>query len=256
MLQSLCTIDTAAGRVNPSVLSQQQMMELLLADVPETQKDKIQCNGDEILDICAWTGIVCDSDEQVIEIHLPSGIGGTVVLDFMPPSTRIIGAVESNVMGTIDMCALPEGITKLDIAMNHFHGSCYLRSLPSEMKLIFARSNEFSGSLHLDTLPGKLEVLDLRENMLSGSVILDALPAKLRVLDFRKNRISGHFRLLNIQPALETVIAAENCMEGTAVVGPWAGPVVWVKLGGNKIKSVVNVDGKVHSMKVLMMRTN
>ena len=223
MFHLLTAVDPSIGRVDISSLSEQALMELLVADIHHL--DKVQNKDGEFLDITEWKGIeIVDdavtkielrqtesflaSDEEFtvgpegsIELQwLPQGLDvldieemaleGTIETSGLPRDLRYMDISGNSLSGTFCTKGLPENIEKVFIGKNNLHGSLHLESLPRKLIWFYAEKNEFSGELDFSSLPVPIETIYLKHNQFSGSIDLRNIPDVLGLLELRRNQIT------------------------------------------------------------------
>ena len=267
---TLLGADIGLGKMDPSMLSDQDRMELFVANLAGKYLAHFQTQDGTFLDMCEWTGMECDKEGNIIEVSLQRACDGTVCLDFFPESvdTLIIssnGSLEgtlstaklpnqlevcdldgNNFDGAIDMTKLPKALSSLSVAQNDFSGGLDLKALPSGLEALNASENGFSGSLCLDSLPQCMRTLDVSCNCLSGSISFENLPESLEELQISANSLSGIVRLMNAE-SLGVIFAHSNLFSGEATIPrDFANRQAHITLSYTNITSVVDENGEVH----------
>ena len=269
----LSTVDSSIGRIDYEMLTDQQAMEIFIAEIDEKFQKKLQGGDGNYFPVLQWKDIAeidltCDSNEHVVEMHA-FALKGTVSLDALPRKlqkctvvgqgkNRVEGTVDTATLpkelivlkitrnrlrGTFDMRKLPSSLEMLSIDANKFTGSCDLSSLPTTLKHLKANSNDFSGSLTLDTLPLGLAYLNLSNNQLSGEICLQNFPPALAIIILSENQLCGEFRMTDVPSALHQFDASYNEFTGVAVVSREV-DYEGLCLVGNAISCVLDANGE------------
>ena len=207
MLLHIATADNALGRCDPSSLSDQTIMELLVAPI-------IEANGPDFLensaffgpqtadgtlaDACSWVGVRCAKDKSVAGINWEAAprVKGTISLDVLPQNLNDLNLSKDDgngesLTGTIETSLLPRSLKVVSVMYNAFFGTLDLTSLPEPLEYLMGRANRFCGSIDLTRLPKRMCTLSLSENQLRGTISLCALPETLRGLYLDRNALHG-----------------------------------------------------------------
>ena len=112
------------GRVDASMLTQQQMMELFFTPSDyNTAREQLRGAED---DACSWTRVNCDDGKNITWIiWLVEGIVLAGSIDFsMPPlSLESLSIYRQKLIGEIDMCALPQKMEYFGVQECGFTGT-------------------------------------------------------------------------------------------------------------------------------------
>ena len=267
MLFPLYVLAADVGRMDPAQLTDQQHMELAIADLSAACKAQFQNESGDFMDICKWGRINVDDEGNVENIFFfgtEGDIEGSINFSFFPPLTRnisvtktsIIGTVETkglprrlvvfnvfsgSLSGTFDMTALPETLRDLRIYEQKFEGELNLTQLPRGLEWLDASKNRFTGSVRLDALPQNLENLDIGFNALSGEIVLEKFPMELRDFVIRDNAFTGVLEVKPLPFQFNTFDASNNSFEEGVV---WRRASRKVEISGNPFKKVVDEKGK------------
>ena len=175
VLDILCTheIDNQSlGRLDYSLLPQQALMELFIANV--------DCEGafedehENFLDIAEWEGVtVSPYDGTVIALFF-EGIFQDGTLDFaaIPESAVTITIGMSPCTGTVPWEKLYGGVIYLSLYHCGFHGTVDLTVLPRGLIKLDLVGSNFSGTLNFCRLPKNPIYLNVAANALTGRVDL------------------------------------------------------------------------------------
>ena len=176
----LFTADLMIGRVDPFCLSDQVCMELITEHLATEMTVFRDING-EFRDACEWFGVLCDSEETVIEINWENmPCNGSIVLDVLPQTLRRLllqrerGILSFNghFVGTLDTSSLPSLLESITLRNNRFHGTLDCTSFPPALQIFDIKQNQFEGGLNLSQLPENLELLNLAWNKFHGYIVL------------------------------------------------------------------------------------
>ena len=243
----LCTLsaDASLGRFDPSMLTDQARMEMLVASRKESSANqdyflKFTTDEGDYLDACDWPGVTCDDAQNVtgIDWKLKKWVKGAVTLDYLPENLQLlnilcrlyetakasgtiatsllprvlVGFVVSgqNFFGTLDLSALPPALTTLHALYNKFEGTIDFEHLPPRIRNLGLSGNKLSGTLSLTKLPASLLWLVLDNNEFTGTIVLDSLPADMGQLHLHANRLSGCPSMENIPQSLTNINLNDN----------------------------------------------
>ena len=242
----LRTIDPSLSRLDPTLLSDQALMEMVFENVTSTidgTRYNRTDNGDSV-DACDWPQVECDDHENVIEFHeRDRELSGTLNLSYLPPNLKAFsfrwkqrdlhGKLETDCLpkgmkefflnytecdGSVNLTTLPQLIVLMNIRSNKFEGSCDLSTLPITLQDLNIQDNKFSGTIVLDRLPSAMQNLDVCRNSLCGTLDFSQLPEAMLSLDVHDNEFSGEFIFTQAPPSMVSLIAGENRFTGTACI--------------------------------------
>ena len=228
MLLTFCADNSALGRFDPSLISDQDRMEMLVTPIEDDNvplyedesklsfKDK---NGD-FRKVILWNGVECDTNGSVVKIDwsMKNWACGKVSLDLLPPKLITLdirmGLFSSwQVRGTISTFLLPRGLETLIISGQSFSGTIDLSALPSPMTTFEAYFNSFEGSINLECLPSGMQKIDLTGNILTGTLCLTKLPATMRRLLLSRNLFRGTITFESL-PCMDELDLSDNELVG------------------------------------------
>ena len=241
---SLClhTVDPSLGRLDYDSLSDQALMEMLVAHIEQDDIDDIKDANGNFKDACEWEDVFCE-DGRVTNIDFsrrPFVKSTQFPFEFIPSCVDAFAMHQCFLYGTFDTSLLPQGMSEglflsrndlygsLDfqgfprkliyiiLALNKFCGRCALEELPPKLIELSAEYNKFSGELRFDCLPPTLRRIGVRGNHLSGSITICNLPQAIEHLNLSNNSFSGEFQLQEFPPRLRSVDIAETKMSATA----------------------------------------
>ena len=222
MFPVLCGFLTAnscnLGRCNPSLLSETQLLELLVADFADNASFLNEAGDFPALE--KWEGVELKANRSVKHIrwsnshlNLPFVMlrgqksvqpGGSIDFQWVPPQVtectiswiKLEGTLETAVLplgleilsvpgnrlsGTFETAGLPRSLRNLSIGQNKFEGPFDLAALPREFKICFAGGNRLSGTLDFSGLPKSVETLSLAGNHFMSPLCLRAIDKALRL---------------------------------------------------------------------------
>ena len=255
--------DGGLGRFDRACIPQQALMELLVENVQRTRERRKKRAAE---DACAWKGVDCDADANVVSIEFSDSFkGGSVDVQYIPQSVKKFVAFGNNFKGSLDLRTLPKSLEvfdmslnelsgelvldvpqhrlqEIDLSQNNFHGSLRFDALPDTLIELRLSENLLSGSIDLASLPVSIEGLSLEGNALSGEVGFDALPASIRWIDLSGNMFTGSVRVTKAPKMLENLLLENNRFAGTATID--LTEELNVTLGGTKIRRAVDSLGQ------------
>ena len=212
------------ARVEKASLSQQVLLEMVV----EHLNDKnLFCGDDsEFLDVCSWSGIVCDQGGVIVSVHW-----STTIESFFPRA------------GTIALEWIPNPTRNFDVYLNGLSGTLTIKLLPNSLRFLDVSSNSLSGKIELSDLPQHITSFDIASNCFSGSIRLDSLPKALEFLDVSRNAFTGGLRLTDIPTELQCMRLQFNKFEGFVHVDDSIANII-VDVRGAKIEEILHVGGK------------
>ena len=166
------SIDASLGRINPSILTEQQVMELFFT--PTYAEDAREDLGGDENDACTWSAVSCTGGviEKINwtaeEIFLQGSI------DFSMVPRNIINLVMENqdLSGTVDTRSLPDSLEEIRLSDCPFTGTLDLGHLPYHLRNITVWQNNIDAVQNICDLPPLLHTLDICErNVPAGSPI-------------------------------------------------------------------------------------
>ena len=225
-----CDDDDAALLLDNAGLSQQQLMELVVANVPQAFTD---AHGNH-KDIAEWNGVTTDAAGRVTKIEwhgrkslgvskldpkwcktigfldlrwVPSGVAHLEIdsfkVDFFDAvnlpragTAVLLKKKEGARMGgRMDTENLPAGLQRIEVSGHALDGTLDLRRLPARLEFFGGDRNCFTGTIDLLRLPKTLTALLLSANSLEGPVNVTELPESLSMLSLHSNAFTGRITL-------------------------------------------------------------
>ena len=148
----LVSADSALGRLDPSLLSQQAQMEIAFQDI-QNRGPFLDENGN-FIDISEWHGLRFNEvgNIDVIDIDLEAdadaeAFGGSINFAYLPITILQITFDNCRLRGTISTRDLPPQLTFFSVANNFLRGAFAIASFPPKAKCIDTQANNFSGTL-------------------------------------------------------------------------------------------------------------
>ena len=189
MMSCLCLFAdySALDRVDPSMLSEQQRMELLFTPDNYEEARKL-LKGDES-DACTWEGVYCDDFRHIgtiswhiDRVHLEGHINfqmlspmltlfnlykqrlsGDIDVSALPRTLKVFCAQDCYFTGTLDLCSLPWGLTQFIFSGNDLHSLSAIKNLPDTLRTLrVTESTVAEKSVHVGKLPDSKLVVDLK----------------------------------------------------------------------------------------------
>ena len=263
--EGLMESESEFGKFDIASLSQQESMELLVADLPDASKRVFQDDTENFLDITQWNGLSLNANGEINAIQwrkafeggqidlrfVPHTVGtlmvreccltGTADLSRLPSSLESLHLTRNVLSGSIDLTAMPVGLVTVNMSQNKIEGSIDLTRMPSGLAYLSLHDNLLVGTVDLRSLPAGLKELCLRNNALSGAIDLGHLPGALEDLDLCYNKLMGAVRLVHCPASLRDIDLSDNAFAGEAVVDDSHNFVI--DLSGNAITKVCRPDG-------------
>ena len=252
------------GRCNIASLSQQTLMELLVANVSDSEAFK-DASGD-FLDIYDWKGVKLNENDEVIsidwEIDFLASIfegdyqpalmmGGDIDFQFLPSTLKEFNIDGVSLSGTVNTHSLPRGLTEFMVSENRLHGGIDTAGLPAPLKLFYIEKNLFSGSFAFANLPGNIDIIDISHNDFSGSISLSGIRAPIRQLLANDNAFCGSLSLENMPKTLEVLYLEKNkfkqdvlLVSGMKLPEFPGGPGYTIQLDENAFGRILHAKGR------------
>ena len=260
LLISLFTADTALSRFNPSLLTDQMRMEILISDMPEEVRELCQDFDGNYKDACTWFSVQCNNSKDVITLNWTyPAFYGTIQLHALPPQLEILSAARRDkrrkLSGTIDTAVLPNSLRMLSLSHNLFTGSFNFLTLPTSLTELSIGANDLSGAMELTNLPVRLELLVASNNKFTGEINLRALPATLMHINLSSNALSGGVNLTKL-PCLNYLDISFNQLSGSVNLGNLPFCLRNLYLQGNAFVGTAHIDRLPHAMEYLCLNDN
>ena len=199
----LLTLDPSLSRLDPSLLSEQALMEMFVEGFQK--KARFQDKNGNYTDISEWPHVTTEDREvTVFSIeedldyspghfdHLLDGtLGGSLNPQFLPRSVCNLTLTGQGLTGTVDTEAFGPNLQELRLDRNSFIGNFEIESLPRAISVVDIAYNKFHGKMNLAACPHTLWELQAQDNTFEGSVDLGNLPAEMYSLDLSHNHFTG-----------------------------------------------------------------
>jgi len=204
------------GKIDKHMLSDQTLMELIIANLHPEDKTQFQDNGSKYSDCSRWPGVTLNKAGDIKEIDLSEKTLRPGSLDFrwIPSTVTRVYAYECNLMSTIDLTDLPPKLEEFVVWSNNIEGTACFSHLPDSLGIFVLSNNKFVGPVDLTILPGGLQELHLRENTFNGTLDLSSLPKTLVELDLSRNAFEGSIDLSCLPVTLTSFLVSENQLFG------------------------------------------
>ena len=184
-LTFLCADTSIIGKVDPSMLTDQQMLELFFTPSDEREA-RSELKGDAD-DGCTWAGVTCENEEHIKRIRWCSWevrLVGSIDLRRVPPHTESILLYKEALSGTMDVTGLPSSLIQISLQECAFSGTLDLGHLPQGIRSFGVHANCITAVQNVCNLPLSLEHLIVEELQIEAkSIYVGALPAN----DLRPN---------------------------------------------------------------------
>ena len=245
----ICSADGfSLGRVDLSVLSEQDRMELLAIGL-ECELSYYQDSDGSFTDYHDWRAVVCDEEKNITAFRVgrtpwyagPMYLTGTIDTCLFPHQLGEFSANDNKLHGEVNLETLPENLRKFCIQSNMCHGEINLIALPETLQLLDLRKNKFSGSLNLARLPEALTKLFCAENNFSGSIDLKSLPKAMSFLYLEKNGLTGKLNLDTFPESLLYIDLSANCFVGSFYAPILPESLKRIDVMGNRLSGVAVV---------------
>ena len=220
---------SSLGRLDHATMSQQALMECLVAQIDERSLRKFRDKDKNFKDVDEWPGVELDNEGDVVGIFWDTGnmtLQGTLSLQWLPVTVKhlkihplfhysnyqarkSVGAIEvrgilrdlppsmetlniGDCTVSMPLCLLeiPKGLSKINISCHAF-GNIDLRCSSSSLKSLSITQGTQQGTLSFIESSPSLATLDLSSNRLIGPLSFRGLAPRLRSLFLNENDFHG-----------------------------------------------------------------
>ena len=258
MFTLIHTADTPTGRVDRHTLSDQSMMELLIADADPEFQATFQGTDGAYLDICEWKGVQCNSDTRVTSVRFAHGTipVGSLDLRYIPLESTEFRVIDVDAEGSIVASDLPQSLTNFEVSFTEFIGDVDMRLLPRSLTEVHIAHNHNEGSLDLAELPPGLRSLNAYWNSFRGTITLKSLPASLQELDLSSNELSGTLCLDALPSSLTLLVLEDNCFEGSVCLEALPATLSCLNLCHNRLCGPLNLEKLPEAIAEVLLNDN
>jgi len=168
---------------------------------------------------CKWSGIICNEDEQIIEIKwlkevILRELSGSLQWDFFPTTIHTFTAIGQTIWGTVQFNTLPSSMLSFTSLHSRFYGSLNICDLPRKLTKLEVGDNDFDGNINLSDLPPSMTYFSAWGNKLSGKANLANLPFAMKFLILANNNFDGTPELRYLPESLEELVLLNNDFSG------------------------------------------
>ena len=207
------------GRFDPSLLTQQARMELLVQH--SRDKSSVCTDDGDFKPISEWPGVTFNSDGEVTCLTRTWKIdlyAGTVEFQWLPETVGTLSLPYAKTEGLFRAVDFPRRMTEIRLCSNSLKGSVETAQLPAKLVELNLMDNQISGTINLCTLPDKLSWLWLNGNEITGTIDLQNLPKTLEQIDLSSNALFGNLIVRGLPTALHNINVSTNKFAGMLVV--------------------------------------
>ena len=177
---------SSIGRVNPSMLADQDLVELLFT--PKDWKAALNAFMGDELDVCTWNGVKCDEDSFVTSIEWHAGdamsLKGSINFAMFPQKLEHFNLFQQRLVGEVDTSNLPPNLTFFCIQNCFFTGTVDMGNLPRGLETFWVFENRISKLINVQNLPETLLHCEIDERGIKEE---ELFVGKLPEGDFRIN---------------------------------------------------------------------
>ena len=260
MLLSL--IDSAAlGRLEYTTMSQQALMECLIASFTSESCKPFQDENGNFTDIAEWPGIELNSAGNVTHMNWKNK-GGSIDFQWLPQHVQVIELRRSkDLSGSIDFGLLPRPLERLTITDTSITGEMFFETLPPQIAKLDLRNNAFALHFELSKAPETLRTLEIQSEKgldfdlqtfsrnlhvilicschVQGSLSFVNSPPELRRLHLSTNNLSGTLSLTGAAQTLEEAILYSNTFHGALNLSDLPETLSTINIAKNKFTELV-----------------
>ena len=232
---------THIGRFDPSLLSQQARMELLVENLRHQAFFRDADGG--FTSAKDWPGVRVDPHGNIISIKKPWGSAafeGEIAFQWLPETIETLHCDHACIQTDFHAASFPRDMMRIELQGNKLTGSIATAELPPKLVRLNLWHNRISGTIDLTTLPGTLVTLMLDENEIMGTIDLQNLPKTLHTLDLAKNLLSGDVIVRILPESLTKINLSGNTFDGELLVEEAAFETRrTLRVGGNNFREKV-----------------
>ena len=266
---------SALGRLDYLSMSQQALMECLVAQFNEKSLQIFLDENKNFKDISEWGGVKCDDEGDVVQIEWSDasrhGLEGSIDFQWIPPTVKtlkleahcfapsLIGSLDVHVLprslqvlriyiykthpvGEITIRGnfndLPESIETFDTSGCTLHMPFCLIGIPQRLHEIRITHHEF-GNIDLRCDSTALTNLTLTKGSKQGTVSFLESPPMLASLDLTENRLVGSVSFKGLPDCLEGISLGENSFHGTIVFEDLPSSLRFIFLQTTKFEKII-----------------
>ena len=163
----LCADLSIAGRVDLSMLTDQNLMELFFTP-NDYDKARKQFGGDEN-DACSWKRTSCDGKGRLTEISWHSAfvkLRGSIDMTMLPPRLVTLNLYYQPLRGEVNTSALPETLRSICIDHSELVGTVDMGNLPRWLRGFTVHDNRITAVVNICNFPETLRHCRLEEDQI------------------------------------------------------------------------------------------
>ena len=263
------------GRLDYLSMSQQALMECLVAQFNEISLHNLRDENKHFKDIKEWTGVKCADEGDVVQIEWSDsgrhGMQGSIDFQWIPPTVQdlelqahcfapsLIGSLNVHVLpqslhtlrisiyisGPTDKVVisgsfsdLPESMETFDTLGCTLHMPLCLIGIPQRLHKIHISDHEF-GNIDLRCDSTALTNLTLTKGSKQGTVSFLESPPMLAHLDLKENRLVGSVSFQGLPDCLEGISLGDNSFHGTIVFEDLPSSLQFIFLQTTKFEKII-----------------
>ena len=170
----------ALGRVDPSTLSDQQLMELFFTP-DDYEKSRRELGGQED-NACTWERTDCNSDGRLTSISWHASLvklKGIIAMAFLPPELKYFNLYHVALRGEVNTSALPVNLDVVCIENTELSGTLDMANLPRKLTEFVVVENRITAVGDIVNLPETLNYFTIGEqSVLHERIRIGTLPSK------------------------------------------------------------------------------
>ena len=251
----LTLIDPSAlGRLDYTTMSQQALMECLVAHLDEKPLQSFRDKKKHFRDISDWNGVECDTEGDVVGINWQSALGmwitGSINLQWLPPTLEDLSVEYEGVkpvMGTLHLRELPRSLQSLVFEF---------REKPVwevETSQVSSGLIEVTGSF--SDLPESIETFHIYGCTLNMPFCLTDIPEMLHEIDITHHAF-GNIDLQCDSMALENLSARFGTKQGTVSFVESPPALILLDLTMSKLVGSLSFEGLGDFLQYLVLDDN
>ena len=260
MLRFVSCADCSTGRIDPSMLSAQAAMEVLVSNFTSDCQRQFYSKDGNLKDICSWTGVDCDEDDAVRNIFWGQSrlvpISGTFDTQFLPSTLQKLYLSGADLKAPIVMTNLPEGMTYILLSKIPLSASIDLSALPRRLKDFVMMNCEFFGELDIEALPPPIERFDIADTPLTGSIDLTKMPKCVTKFSVYHCELVGTLDLTHLHAPLKFFILGKNFFEGEVCLTSLPDTLFVLNISDNNLCGQIDISNLPRSLKRLVIYCN
>ena len=283
---------SALGRLDYLSMSQQALMECLVAQINETSLRNFLDENKNFKDIDEWTGVKCNDEGDVVKIDWVNeghyAVNGSIDFQWIPPKVQNLKlrsyTPAQPLTGSLDIHMLPRSLQTFHINIFHIHptekiairgsfsdlpesmkvfnnSGCIVQmplcliGIPKRLKDIYISGHDF-GDINLRCGSAALTGLILTKGNKQGTISFLESPPSLLTLDLKENKLVGSVSLQGLPDCLERISLSDNNFQGSIVFENVPPSLQFINMHNTKFEKMIFNTALPNSLKLFYAKNS